>query len=297
MHNISVFTWNMQRGSSISPGVHADKPKAAERRKLLDTLCSTYDIGFITEPGNDLINAVSTSNATTLLLPNGPGFWNCSLLSDGQQGTHDCKNLVFSKRILSPVDFDFQSGSDDAYRYPAAGVWLVNADLRVLLVTLHATSGGGGHDNSNALFDYLDTTANKTKHGNCQVAIAGGDMNCNHRHFIMPQTPSHQSGSTLDGFMYECYDEDAAVDISAPVVYFGGGSYELETTIDKGYYAVNGTTRVRLSDHAPVTTNVSINLVPRFGYSIGNSTRSGRNVKRKRSFHEAATDSDIEMGY
>lgn len=295
METIKVFTWNMQRGSSIAPGPSANRDRARERKALLEALCATHDVGFITEPGKDLITAVSTVNTTSGLLPQGPGFWNCSILTDGQQGTNDCKNLIYSKRILAPVDFDFRSGSDDAYRYPAAGVWAADLTLRVLLVTLHATSGGGGHDNSNELLDYLDRSENKRKHGNCQIVIAGGDMNCNHRHFFMPQTPSHQSGSTLDGFIYECYDEDAVVTVTTPVVYTGNGSYRLQTNVDKGYYAVNGTVVTRISDHAPVTADIAVGLSARSSYSIGDSTRSGRNVKKRKAFHEALSDSDIDM--
>lgn len=273
MLKIKAFAWNMQRGSSIIPPKSpADsKLKAEARGHLLAALCAAHDIGFVTEPGNDLINAVSAPNATSNLLPNGYGFWNCSNEADGQMGTHDCKNLIYSVFQLTPVEVGYSSGSDDCYRWPAAGTFHQVNEAKVLLITLHATSGGGGWENAKGVFDYLDGKL-KDRH-KCRVVLVGGDMNSNHSFFRMPTVSTHQSGHVLDGFAsdqydyYEgCSDPDADVDASfliATAIALPSTSGKLVTASGStplGYYYKYQGDWVRVSDHAPVRTDLTITL-------------------------------------
>ncbi|QBR01541.1 endonuclease/exonuclease/phosphatase family protein [Paraburkholderia pallida] len=261
---LKVFTWNMQRGGSIgTPRSATQKERYDARKKILLALCKWGDVGFITEAGKDLVAAVTTPNHTSAQLPMGYGWWNCSQKADGQKGKNDCKNLLFSKRILRNKEVNFRSGADDCYRFPAAGYFDDPGDgARVLLITLHATSGGGGGVNSNELLDHLDETP-RMRH-RADVVLVGGDMNCNHRHFAMPTDNTHQSGSKLDGFVYEVYDDNDAnfvVRIEQPeVATFAGNARLVETGDPLGYFLKKGTTWVRVSDHAPVLAEVEIAL-------------------------------------
>lgn len=270
MTRLKVFAWNMQRGNSISPPAYpADKRlRARARAALLARLCDEHDVGFITEPGNDLIGAVSSVNTTSAQLPNGVGFWNCSELADGQKGSHDCKNLIYSAAKLKRVEVEYEAGKDDCYRWPAAGVLILVNEPPLLLVTLHATSGGGGWENARGIFDFLDENL-KQRH-KARAVLVGGDMNSNHSYFRMCETPTHQSGTVLDGFAGEDFDSyegapEAHRDVSL--------KFESRTSLalradagafpkpgdkaDPGYYFWFEQQWVRVSDHAPVRNVVS----------------------------------------
>ncbi len=228
-------------------------------------MCDWADIGFITEAGQDLVAAVTVPNTTSALLPGGYGWWNCSSLKDGQAGVMDCKNLIFSKRKLIRADVYYESGAE-SYRYPAAGHFTDAGGPRILLVSLHATSGGGGVKNSDELFDHLDSSPRR-RHG-ADVVLVGGDMNCRRRHFIQPAAATHQSNSVLDGFAYEVYDnprdEEFSVQFGAPSVPTLGGELKLKTTAMPGplapgcYNQLGGAAWIRVSDHTPVVCGVEV---------------------------------------
>lgn len=277
MKQIKVFAWNMQRGSSISPPQQADANlKARARGALLAQLCNEHHVGFITEPGNDLIGAVSSVNATSLLLPNGVGFWNCSNMADGQKGSHDCKNLIYSTGMLDPVEVAYQAGSDDCYRWPAAGLLRLVNEPPLLLVTFHATSGGGGWENARGIFDFFDDKP-KQRH-KARAVLVGGDMNSNHSYFSMCSKPTHQSGHVLDGFAGEAFDSyqgapqahrDAYLTfehVTMLALKAGAGAFPGPgDQADPGYYFWFEQNWVRVSDHAPVRN------VVRWGYAPSDS--------------------------
>jgi hypothetical protein len=278
---LKIFTWNMQRGGSIGkPRSATQKARYEARKEVLTALCEWGDIGFVTEPGNDLIGAVSAPNATSALLPSGYGFWNCSQKADGQKGSHDCKNLVFSKRILTTCEVNFKSGADDCYRWPAAGYFEDAGGPRVLLIALHATSGGAGAENSRALLDHLDESPGMRHR--CHVALIGGDMNFNHMWFHMPKGNTHQSGSRLDGFMHNTYfglEKFFVCSVSVPDVQtFGGEAKLVETGDAKGYFLRQGPTWTRMSDHAAVCSIANIE-VPTF--SIGKAPPPKASTSRR----------------
>lgn len=226
---LNVFTWNMQRGSSIVPaGDKAGKIRAAARKELLDYLCRWGDVGFITEAGKDLVAAVATPGPTSTLLPEGIGNWTAAIRADGQKGISDCKSLVFRKDRLTPVHLPFKSGGKSAFRYAAVGAAKADDDPRILFIAIHATSGGGGWENSSSLFDFIEEKSGRSK--GFHVIFAGGDMNSNHSYFDMPKTATHQSGSILDGFMYEFTGEEHEVDVFAkPTVLHQHGICELRS--------------------------------------------------------------------
>jgi hypothetical protein len=291
---LKIFTWNMQRGGSIGkPRSATQKARYDARTAVLNAMCKWADIGFITEPGNDLIGAVTAPNVTSALLPSGYGFWNCSQKADGQKGSHDCKNLIFSKRILTTCEVNFKSGADDCYRWPAAGYFQDADGPRVLLITLHATSGGAGAENSRALLDHLDGSPG-LRH-RCHVALIGGDMNFNHTWFHMPTGNTHQSGSRLDGFMHNTYfglDKYFTCVVGTPTVAtFQGKAKLVETGDAKGYFLQQGTTWTRMSDHAVVHSIATIEVPTfRLGVAPPPTTSTSRRARKPRPNSKYAKD-------
>ncbi len=266
-----IFTWNMQRGRSIIAAPYSSENKvlqAKARRQMIEALCATSHFGFVTEPGSDLRGAVTTPNQTSLLLPEGMGYWNSSPLEDNQDDGNACRNLLFSKEILTPVNLNYTSGGDNAFRYPAAGYYQING-ARILLVTLHATSSYTAHANANGLLDAFDESAFARFYAD--AVIIGGDMNSNSRHFSMPGTATHQSDHILDGFVCERYDgEDIEAVAHIPLIQTSYSAMQRKLviadpshTIPIGYYVRESDSGhwARVSDHAPVLAELHVDII------------------------------------
>ena len=262
MPRLKVFTWNMQRGASISEKNSISNSeytqKAQARLKLLTKLCEDHDVGFITEAGKDLSDAIDTPNTTSVLLPKGQGYWNVAEKEGTQDLKAGCRCLLFCKGIAESRKINFYSGKLKASRYPAAAT---NDD--VLLVSFHATSGGGGGDNINSLVERLvDGVGPNLIHPNhYKLVIIGGDFNSNRSFISQPKKNTHQSpngsGAILDGFFCtHRMGSDSRIKItiepkifrSHPKDGFGGGNFST------GWWtALNNNLFMRVSDHAPVS--------------------------------------------
>ena len=152
-----VFTWNMQRAQSVS------RPRQdamiMERYRVLKTLVDWADFGFITEPGIDIRNNLNNFN-----LPGLNRNFSASQMVDNQTYASACRPVIYSKVAFSRIPpstasyASYSSGSDEAYRYPAAGmVTLAHHDGQghneLLLVSFHATSGYNANENCQGYFD------------------------------------------------------------------------------------------------------------------------------------------------
>jgi hypothetical protein len=250
-----VFTWNMQRGRSVS----REDATIRERFRVLKVLVDWADFGFITEPGMDIRNGLDAYSR----LPNLNGRYYVSTLVDNQNDAAACRPVVYSKRGFARAPHGakpylrYQSGADQANRYPAAGiVALLNGDGQgnneLLLVSFHATSGFGAAQNCEGYFDsFYQFDGNRSIP---LLWIIGGDFNCNPRQGVhMPPTSTHQSDHVLDGFFADQNGTNFEVTlISGPQTY---GQLITDTSVDPHGYVVNG---LHLSDHRPVTAQFQI---------------------------------------
>lgn len=262
-----VFTWNMQRGRSVS---RADAT-IRERFRVLKALVDWADFGFITEPGQDIRNGLDAYYGLQGLR----GRYYVSTLVDNQNNAMACRPVVYSRHGFARAPqgakpyLRYQSGADQANRYPAAGiVALLNGDGQgnneLLLVSFHATSGFGAAQNCEGYFDsfyQFDGISSVPL-----LWIVGGDFNCNPRNGVhMPAASTHQSDHVLDGFFADQQATNFEVRLtSAPEPYVNGnnpgegqlimGDPNVGHANARGY-VVNG---LHLSDHCPVTAQFQI---------------------------------------
>jgi hypothetical protein len=150
-----VFTWNMQRGQSVSK----KDAVVCERYRVLKALVDWADFGFITEPGQDIRTGLNNFG-----LPRLQRNFCASQLADNQADASACRSVVYSKVPFSgfPAATEsyasYSSGSDAAFRYPAAAkVTLGRTDgqgnKELLLLSFHATSGFNANENCQGYFD------------------------------------------------------------------------------------------------------------------------------------------------
>lgn len=271
MPKLRMFTWNMQRGSSIASKfmkAGVDKEKAETRLRLLNELCATHDVGFITEAGIDLSNAIAAPNTTSVLAPQGFGFWSAATREGTQDKAKGCRNLLFCKGKSTPQDVNFTSGKATSSRYPASGI----CD-NVLLISLHATSGGGGRANVEELLEKFDDPEHAPPKVKIKTPfkflIIGGDLNSSSSQYKQPNEATQSSGDPLDGFYLSVMDDQSDLNIlEEPIVYkthqregWGDGDEE-----GRGWYVFHSQKKAdiilyRVSDHAPVSILVEYNEV------------------------------------
>jgi len=118
MATFKVFTWNMQRGQSISRNDNT----ITLRLQILQALVNWADFGFITEPGRDI-----RTNLNNLQLPGLNRNFCASQLPDNQSDGSACRPVVFSKKpftrfpLQSETYISYLSGADQAYRHCDVG--------------------------------------------------------------------------------------------------------------------------------------------------------------------------------
>jgi hypothetical protein len=258
-----VFTWNMQRAQSVS----RQDATIRERYRVLKALVDWADFGFITEPGRDI-----RINLNNFALPGLDRNFCASQLGDNQSDASACRPVIYSKVAFSRIPpstecyASYSSGSDEAYRYPAAGmVTLIPDDgqghSELLLVSFHATSGFNANENCQGHFDSFYQHDSFRNRAIPLLWIVGGDFNCNAgRGIYMPATSTHQSDHVLDGFFADQNGTNFQVTQStAAQTYLGtnGGQGRLitDTNVNPHGYVVNGH---HLSDHCPVFAQLQI---------------------------------------
>lgn len=211
----TACTWNMQRGRTVSAREQNELPETrltrAARLQALRYLCDTYDVVFLQEVGQDLEGNEAAAHAG--------GMWHWDRREDNQSQGHACRSAVFVGRgRLVGQTLPHQSGKSTAFRYPASAVWRAGFSREsgdnVLLVSFHATSGGGGLDDTRGLQQALDDTVSQA----CPTALVGADFNSRSRLLSMPSAPTHQRGDFLDGFFATNVDapdpEDPTIHLS-----------------------------------------------------------------------------------
>jgi hypothetical protein len=259
----NVFTWNMQRGQSLSQNDNTIR----ERLRVLQNLVNWADFGFITEPGKDFRDRLNNFNVAGL----NRNFC-VSQLFDNQSDGSACRPVIYSKVPFSRIPLTtesyitYLSGGDQAYRYPAAGiVTLPRGDGQghndLLLLSFHATSGYNAKENCQGYFDSFYKDEFQTGRAIPLLWIVGGDFNCDAgRGIYMPATSTHQSDHVLDGFFADQHGTNFQVTASTPAqtyLHSNGGEGQLitNTYVNPHGYVVNG---YHLSDHCPVLAQLQI---------------------------------------
>ena len=275
-----LFTWNMQKGCTVTPHAHAITAKFDRARlKVLETLMKGTIGGFVTEPGKDLRNALTSNDKTALgKLPD--GYVYRDIRPDNQDEDGACRPILWS---TGPSDLAIStskiSGRVDAYRYPCAQV-IEHQGAKILLVSLHATSGHSGKFNTLEIIDDFKEFAKQEGYGG---VIVGGDFNgaMTGSGYAMPATPTNQgasaSGKAIDGF-YFFSNKDlkgdgkyiVEFDVKEPTVFTGmGGTLifpsDSRGAPEPGYYVTDDDwgkpAQYRVSDHAPVLVEFDMRVV------------------------------------
>jgi len=264
-----VFTWNMQRGQSIS----RQDATIRERYQVLMDLVNWADFGFITEPGKDI-----RDNLNNFYLPHLQRHFCASQMFDNQTDASACRPVVYSKTAFSRIPptteeyISYLSGADQAYRYPAAGIVTLPQDdgqgnNELLLLSFHATSGYNANENCQAYFDsfYRFDTRKRDSPPIPLLWIVGGDFNCNAgRAIYMPASSTHQSDHILDGFFADQNGTNFQVTQMAAAQTWnqtngGPGQFVIHAIVGPRGYVVNGN---HLSDHCPVFAQLQIERLP-----------------------------------
>ena len=94
----NVFTWNMQRGQSLSQNDNTIR----ERLRVLQNLVNWADFGFITEPGRDIRNNLNNFN-----LPGLNRNFCASQMVDNQTYASACRPVIYSaiREFVGPKRF------------------------------------------------------------------------------------------------------------------------------------------------------------------------------------------------
>jgi len=168
------FTWNLQRSSA--GGTSANKFTQAEideRKSLLTTLCDWADFGFLTEVGKDIRQYISSGSGKAL-----PGHWHLDLREDGQKPDNPCKNAIYSKAaaVSTVVEIETHSSRIASHRFPAAGIYKIG-EANVMLVALHATSGGSGASKANVQAVAKEALEKAGAMSHVSGLVMGGDFN------------------------------------------------------------------------------------------------------------------------
>lgn len=253
---LSVFTWNMQRRRSFLPSsLNNNKIVSDKVKEALISLCAAHDLGFITEPGQDIRGFIGSNNSPL------PGVWIASGIEDNQSDSSACRPLIYSKNdILTSYDINFKSGGESAVRYPAAAK-LSKDGHNILVVSMHATSGGG----ANNVQDFLDKIEEMSESYKAEFDawLIGGDLNANEARWSplrMPNVPTHQRGYTLDGFFSDRATRDGCMSIIDISRIETDKQFKLEIVGSKNKVAGCYFRNVKVSDHIPVTAQIDIKI-------------------------------------
>ena len=244
----TAATWNIQRGRTVTPASTAGAAQAAARHAGLQNLLLRADVLLLQEPGMDLRAA-----------PLGGLVCHRDSREDNQSETSACRPQIYvTTGTLTEVRLRHQAGGDDAFRFPAAAVWEV-AGNKVLLISLHATSGGGGSVSAQDLLDAVEDWWNTRSNGEkCPTVLVGADFNAPSGQFstlLLPRDPTHQSGHRLDGFFVDRSDNGSQSITAGTPDLVPGFTLNHGDQPDRGCFFSGQ----RVSDHAPVIMQVTIN--------------------------------------
>lgn len=285
-----LFAWNMQKGCTVTPHTSAvDAKYDRARLKVLEALMKSTVAGFVTEPGIDLRNALTSNDKTALgKLPDGNLYRDTR--ADNQNDDGACRPLLWSTaESRLAISTSKTSGRVDAYRYPCAQV-ITHQKAKILLVSLHATSGYSGKFNTKEIIEDFVEFAKQEDYGG---VIVGGDFNghMTGTGYAMPSTPTNQgataSGSAIDGFYFfsnkDLKGDDKYIvefDIKEPKVFTEMGSTlvfpsDALGARKPGYYVTDDDwgkpAQYRVSDHAPVLINFDLRVIKAPGDSDSDS--------------------------
>lgn len=248
MSKLKVFTWNMQRAECILQKSKdlTLQSQFTQRKAALAFLCANYDVGFITEPCLAFRNALKDPHSAALY-PGGE--WIASEQEDNQSDSSACRPLIYLRAGLQKASsprLKTTSGNVQAQRYPATAI-IKDEGLKLLLVSLHATSGGSG---SNNLQDVMDEIDDGAEQGKWDAWLIGGDFNAGDAQYggvrkSMAKSATQKKGRVLDGFFTDHADHvDCESEVSS--VNHLGGNFGFVTGTGCTF---NG---IRVSDHAPI---------------------------------------------
>jgi hypothetical protein len=248
MATLKIFAWNMQRGECIAQG-STPQNEFTQRKAGLTWLCQNYDLGFITEPCKSFRGAIKASIMSGTYPA---GQWIMCGKEDNQSESHACRPMLYLKTGLpnaKECSLNTKSGADEAHRYPAAAI--VEYDAKILIVSLHATSGGAGANNLQDVLSEIEDKDKPAWHG----WIIGGDFNAGDARYggvsqTMATSATQKKGNILDGFTVG-QNDDAPYEIAIGPV-----------APPSAFVLVPGTgclyNGVRVYDHAPVAATVTI---------------------------------------
>lgn len=202
-----LFTWNLQRQRTISSTRAGSISHDELRLDVLKDLVSRCRFGFITEPGLDLRSAL-VDEEDIGELPDAVNLYR-DTGTDNQDESSACRPILASKdRSDLQLGTARTSGAIHAYRYPCAQVIAIEG-IKVLLVSLHSTSGASGKANTKEIIKHYCTQVRKEKYGGM---IVGGDFNAHIDAFgedyvyKMPGDPTNQGAGAdsggIDGFYF-----------------------------------------------------------------------------------------------
>lgn len=261
-----VFTWNMQRGRSMTAH-HSYNQKAIHkmeaRGNALTHLCDTSDIGFVQEAGQDLHGPIRTNAAAPF--PSGRSAWRAAMRPDFQSDHNPCRSALFCKvGSMRVIHLDVLSGAWDHERFPVAAILTIGG-FRILLCSFHATSGYKALANVRDFADRVDAMCEDPAR-RLDAVLVGGDFNCVFAGVSYSPRATHQNGTWLDGFYSYVPPGSRVKSITISNVRILDVPTRMELRADPslfgrlGFYARArphwGPTRV--SDHVPVLADVSI---------------------------------------
>lgn len=265
--SIKVCAWNIQRRACFAHP--KSKPNSAALKRAITQLCADYDIVMITEPNKSFYTAVNSDGSTHSSAKNtlpGGGVWLCNNTPDNQSDPHACRPVLFvgDKFGCTPKNLKFKSGAKSAFRYPCSAIVQLPDVAPILVISFHATSGGGGKNTQNLLDSVDDKTKNKLG-----AFLVGGDLNCRSAQYggtFAPTGPTHQSGHVLDGFAgdgLEALDHTSSIQLQGAVTIAPGFQLILEAPGMKSdqygcFTQADAAFKYKLSDHAPVCATFKV---------------------------------------
>ncbi|MEM6973836.1 MAG: hypothetical protein AAF577_13625 [Pseudomonadota bacterium] len=298
-----LFTWNMQRGSTVLSryGVASDDFRVDSLRyDLLQDLCFQGDLGMITEPGADIRNMIKN----TATEPVNGGFFVMDMRPDNQHQISACRPALWMKQ-WAPWDVlcDVPSGAVAAHRFPVARQYNLTKKHKLVVVALHATSGRkSGAENTREIVEIFKQYAKREGAGGL---IVGGDFNAhitgrrygssterrNEWAWSMPAAFTNQGASSaggIDGFLFFTNNKSPGpikFSISRPMPLYDidRARYRLVLSSARpdgepaGFQVLAGENAdgsgkewwYRLSDHSPVIQDCGLRLLDRDGAVVG----------------------------
>lgn len=207
-----VATWNMQKGQvmeAVGNESALEQWTRDARNTVLGHLTANHDYIFAQESAQQI--RLQTQQANFVSPDAQEKEWMSYHQNDDNQA-HQSANrpAIFSNTTMRPAKIPHDcpvNGSEDSFRLSAMG-WACTSVGNGLFVSLHATSGWGAKQNTEA---YLLWLCKWLKKNEMDFAVIGADFNhtpCANSaivdgcklDFSLPQEMTHQCGSVLDGF-------------------------------------------------------------------------------------------------